>query len=350
MIRAVIADDSNLFRKILTQILEKDGRVEVVGTAVDGEQAVELVRALNPDILILDYLMPVMDGFEALSIIMNTHPLPVLMLSALTREGAALTVRALELGAVDYFSKPDRQEKALSSVAEELIEKIIAIVGNSSVERETRSSVQRFPGSQDKDAISHLRRRPVDIIAVGSSTGGVQAAIRLLTDLPANTKPVVWVQHMPENFTASFAERLNQQSKLTVKEAESGDLLQPNCCYIAKAGLQMKVVRHENISRIHLYKENDTRTLHTPSCDVLFESVAELYGSRAVGVILTGMGDDGKKGLCAMHAQGAFVIGQNAQSSVVYGMAKAAFQAGLVDLELDMAQISEALVKLGAAG
>ncbi|MFA5260292.1 MAG: chemotaxis response regulator protein-glutamate methylesterase [Candidatus Omnitrophota bacterium] len=348
MIRAVIADDSNLFRRVLTQFLEKDGRIKVVGAAVDGAQTVELVKALHPDILILDYQMPVMDGHEVLKIIMKECPLPVLMLSALTRDGAAVTVRALELGAVDYFPKPAWNEKKFSDIREEFVRKILAIVGNVAV-KDSPDRLSPLPVSREKDVLKTLKKRPVDIIAVGSSTGGVQAAISILSALPENTKPIVWVQHMPENFTASFAERLNQQSKMSVKEAENGDLLQTNFCYIAKAGLQMKLERGEQAARIRLYKELEKVSLHAPSCDVLFESVADLYGPQAVGVILTGMGDDGKKGLGVMHSRGAFVIGQNAQSSVVYGMAKAAFQAGVVDMELDLAQIPEALTLLGVA-
>ena len=350
MIQAVIADDSNLFRGVLKQILEKDGRIKVVGAAVDGAQAVEFVKTLHPNILLLDYQMPVMDGFEALRIIMRDHPLPVLMLSALTREGAGLTLKALELGAVDCFAKFDQKEKAFSALSDELIQKIVAIVGSTGVDGEEPGQGLRLEAIQNKRAVEAINKRPLDIIAVGSSTGGVQAATRILAALPADSKPIVWVQHMPENFTASFAERLNQQSKLFVKEAESGDVLRPSCCYVAKAGLQMALERHGQEIRVRLYTETGKVALHTPSCDVLFESVAELFGSRAVGIILTGMGNDGQKGLCAMHAQGAFVIGQDARSSVVYGMAKAASQAGAVDLELDLSAIPEALIRLGAAG
>lgn len=348
MIRAVIADDSNLFRRVLTQILEKNGSIKVVGAAADGAETVELVKTTRPDILILDYQMPVMDGLEVLKVVMKECPLPVLMLSALTLEGATETIRALELGAVDYYPKPAWHDKKFDDIREDLVLKVLAIVGNAGA---VQDAVARLPGEPgDRDALKSLKKRSVDIIAVGSSTGGVQAAIQILSSLPENTKPVVWVQHMPENFTASFAERLNQKSKLTVKEAENGDVLQSKFCYIAKAGLQMKLQRREQTTQICLYKETGKISLHAPSCDVLFESVAELYGARSIGVILTGMGDDGKKGLGAMHAQGAFVLGQDARSSVVYGMAKAALQAGVVNLELDVGLIPEALMLLGAAG
>ncbi|HPB67958.1 MAG TPA: chemotaxis response regulator protein-glutamate methylesterase [Candidatus Omnitrophota bacterium] len=348
MIRVVVADDSNLFRRVLTQLLEGDSGIKIVGTAIDGQQTVDLVKSLNPDILILDYQMPVMNGLEVLKIVMAECPLPVLMLSALTREGAAETIQALELGAVDYYPKPAWHEKKFKEIRTELIQKIIAIVGQV-------GAAQGMPGGRAvalgaQDVLKRLKKRPVDVIAVGSSTGGVQAAMSILSSLPGNTKPIVWVQHMPENFTASFAERLNQKSKMSVKEAENGDTLQSNFCYIAKAGWQMKLERHGPRMQICLYKETEKVLLHAPCCDVLFESVAELYGSRAIGVILTGMGDDGKKGLGDMHARGAFVVGQNAASSVVYGMAKAAYQAGVVDLELDVALIPDALMRLGAAG
>jgi two-component system chemotaxis response regulator CheB len=350
MIRAVIADDSNLFRRVLTQILEKNGSIKVVGAAADGAETVELVKTTRPDILILDYQMPVMDGLEVLKVVMRECPVPVLMLSALTLEGAAETIRALELGAVDYYPKPVWHDKKFDDIREDLVLKILAIVGNAGAVQDAVARLPGEPGGRDRDSLKSLKKRPVDIIAVGSSTGGVQAAIQILSSLPENTKPVVWVQHMPENFTASFAERLNQKSKLTVKEAENGDVLQSKFCYIAKAGLQMKLQRRDQTNQICLYKETGKRSPHAPSCDVLFESVAELYGARSIGVILTGMGDDGKKGLGAMHAQGAFVLGQDARSSVVYGMAKAALQAGVVNLELDVGLIPEALMLLGAAG
>ncbi len=346
MIKAVIADDSQLFRKALTELLETDGRISVIGAAADGHEAIQYVKTLTPDVLILDYQMPGIDGLETLKIIMEENPLPVLMLSALTKEGAAVTLRALELGAVDYFTKPIRHAGDIKQVSDELIQKIVAVVQTKAISYP--KPIPR-PVKGDLKALKDLKKRDVDIIAVGSSTGGVKAAVDILSDLPSAMKPIVWVQHMPRTFTASFAERLNQYSKLHVKEAEDGDVVQPDTCYIARAGFQMVVESKDNHRRLRLYEDLSSDNLHCPSCDVLFESVAKLYGTKAIGVILTGMGKDGTEGLLKMHEQGAFVIGQNEASSIVYGMAKAARKAGAVDLELDVCYVAEALVRLGSA-
>lgn len=348
MIRAVIADDSNLFRTVLIKILEKDGRIKVEGAAADGKEAVELVKKFKPDVLILDYQMPVMDGLETLKVIMRDCPLPVLMLSALTRKGAAITVRALEIGALDYFSKPVRGEYDLEQVSAELVAKIVLIVSEN--QRGGKILRQAVPGEGlGRETRDRLSPRKVDIIAVGSSTGGVQAAVNIISSLPEKTKPIVWVQHMPATFTASFAERLNSKAKFLVKEAEDGDILSDSVCYIAKAGYHVIVEPAKQHFTLRLIRDAGRKYLHCPACDVLFQSVADIFGDRAVGAILTGMGDDGTRGLLAMHEKGAFILGQSAESSVVYGMAKAAYRAGAVDLELNLDQIAEAFIRLGAA-
>ena len=346
MIRAVIADDSSLFRTVLKKILEAQNSIEVVAAATNGQEALDMVKTHHPDILILDYLMPNMDGLETLKVLMKEHPLPVLMLSALTKKGAAITVRALEVGAADYFSKPVRGEYALEKVSAELLTKVETIVEGS------RQS-DRFKVGLDRErelrgqGLEGLTSRPVEVIGVGSSTGGVQAAIKIVSGLPANIKPMIWVQHIPASFTSSFAERLNSHAKFLVKEAEDGETLSSGVCYVAKAGQHVTVIKRGENYAIKYMPLRDRKSLHCPSCDELFESIAKACGTKALGVILTGMGNDGTQGLLALKAAGGFVVGQTARSSVVYGMVKSAQRAGAVDMELDLDDLAEAIICLG---
>lgn len=343
MIRAVIADDSAFLRKVLEDVLNASNRIKVVGSAKNGKEAVALVKQHKPDILILDVEMPVMNGLEALRAVMSESPLPVFMFSSLTQEGASVTIKALEYGAVDFFPKPMGGAHSLDKIAEELISKIRAIVFR---KRPFKPGIAR-PGVAPQ--MPKLEKRKVDIIAMGSSTGGVQAAIDVVPKLPADTRPIVWVQHMPQNFTKSFADRLNGLSSMRVKEAENGDILEDGVCYLGRGGIQMQVKKHISGYRLEL-KGEEKVTGHCPSCNVLFDSVSEYFGKNSIGVILTGMGDDGTKGLVKMHDKGAFVIGQAEASCVVYGMPRAAHQAGAVDVELDVKDIHKAIVKAGGAG
>lgn len=348
MIRAVIADDSALLRQVLTDLLEKRGKITVVAAAKNGKEAIEFVKTLKPDILVLDCEMPVMNGLEALRKIMDECPLPVFIFSSLAITGSSVTIKALEYGAVDFLLKPTRGALGLEEVEQDLHRKIEFIVlrskfkygrlsGSSALKPVVKKTISRMPD-----------RRHVDIIAMGSSTGGVQAAIKVVPQLPADSKPMVWVQHMPPNFTKSFAERLNSMSKIRVKEAEDGDIIEPGHCYLAPGGYQMRVKKDFRGTRL-VVEGTEKVSGHCPSCNVLFDSVAEYYKSNVIGVILTGMGDDGTKGLVKMHGQGAYVIGQNESSCIVYGMPKAANQAGAVDIEMDIDDIAEGIVKAGGA-
>jgi two-component system chemotaxis response regulator CheB len=349
MIKVVIADDSAFLRQVLQDVLTKSGIINVVGSAKNGKEAIELVKKNNPDILILDVEMPVMTGLQALRVIMAEAPLPVFMFSSLTHEGASVTLKALEYGAIDFLPKPMGGAHSLDEVAEELISKIKCIAGRKRQAplRGSAPSLKSAP-SQISAVLRPVQKRTIDLIAMGSSTGGVQAALQVIPKLPAHTKPIVWVQHMPPNFTKSFAERLNSASMMKVKEAENGEKIENGVCYLAEGGKQMRIQKRGAAYYI-VAGGTEKVTGHCPSCNALFASVAEYFNSNVLGVILTGMGDDGTEGLVKLHSQGAFVIGQNEESCVVYGMPRAAFQAGAVDIQVDINSVADMMVKVGGA-
>jgi len=350
-IRAVIADDSAMLRTVLHDILENNG-VSVVGAARNGKEAVELVAKLRPDILILDCEMPVMNGLDALNRIMTETPLPVFMFSSLTREGAAVTIKALELGAVDFLLKPVGGALSVETIASELITKIKFIVIRDKFRKSSPDKGRRMALGAQVGTLANITHRHLDIIAMGSSMGGVQAAVQLIPKLPANTKPIVWVQHMPPNFTKSFAERLDTLSAMHVVEAMDGEVVKDGVCYLAPGGVQMRVVKSVARTVIRL-GGTEKISGHCPSCDELFTSVSEQFSENAMGIILTGMGEDGAKGLQKMHSRGSFVVGQSERTCIVYGMPRAAFMLGAVDVQLDLNDIAKAVTQtqgLTAAG
>jgi len=327
MIRVVIADDSFLFRNVFTGVIEKSGKVKVVGAAKNGQEALEIVQEVRPDLIVLDYEMPVMDGLECLKRLGQICSIPVFMLSALTHEGAEATIRALEMGAVDFFPKPKKGVRELVHIVDTLIEKFEAVVTEGRRHSKQDAAVPRpvFPA----------KARDIEIIAIGSSTGGVHAIKEIIPNLPKEVPPIVWAQHMPSGFTKSLAERLNALSAIHVKEAEDGERLRRGTCYLAPGGFQMSLQREGNVAMTHIYSGEEA-AVHCPSCDILFSSVAECFGPKSLGIILTGMGQDGVVGLESMHGKGAFIIGQDEMSCTVYGMSKAAFQRGVVDIEMDI--------------
>ena len=357
-IRAVIADDSAFLRMVLRDVLE-DGGVKVVGEAKNGKEAVAMVREMEPDILILDCEMPVMNGLAALRIIMESTPLPVLMFSSLTTEGASVTIKALEYGAVDFLLKPTGTANKLDTVADDLVRKIRFITlknkfrkmkplspAEQKEEQKKTDAAEAAAAAAPKKEQAPLKQRKIDIIAIGSSTGGVQAIKEVIPLLPAKIKPIVWVQHMPPNFTKSLAERLDQISQVHVTEVKDGDELKENTCYLAQGGYQMALYNSGSTYKLRA-TETQPVSHHCPSCNVLFSSVAEYFSDNALGVILTGMGDDGADGLVKMHKKGAFVIGQNEESCVVYGMPKSAYKLGAVDVEMNIKQIAGGIKKVG---
>jgi len=342
MIKAVIADDAPVLRQMLADLFEANG-IQVVASAKNGSEAVDMVKEHKPDVLILDCEMPVMNGLDALKIIMRDNPLPVFMFSALTREGASTTIKAMGLGAIDFLAKPTADSGGLEAVSDELLQKIRTIV--------TRSRLglfsKKFAGKDKVQDLPALPERRIRLIAMGSSTGGVQAAGEVIPRLPANLPPVVWVQHMPPNFTKSLAERLDGLSKVRVHEAVDGQILEYGHCYLAPGGFQMRLVKSGPSYKLRV-GGTDKVSGHCPSCNVLFSSVSEYFAADSMGIILTGMGDDGTEGLVKMHAKGAYVIGQDEPSCVVYGMPRAAYLKGAVDVQLHIGRIADAVVRIAS--
>ncbi len=342
MIKVACADDSAFLRQIIKEVLESSGKIQVIGQLKNGKEALEFAKTQKPDLMILDCEMPVMNGLEALRRIMQEAPLPIVMFSSLTSEGAAVTIKALEYGAVDFMLKPSSNVNRLEEVAESLIRKIEMIAF-----RRTFMLTEKTPKrTASSDAsIETVATRNIDLIGLGSSTGGVQAAMALIPKLPEKTPPIVWVQHMPEFFTKSFADRLNGLSKMNVKEAEDGDIVTTGSVYLGRGGTQMKVVKDGARLRIK-FAGHDKVNGFCPSCNVLFGSIAQYYGQNALGIILTGMGNDGTEGLVSMHQKGAYVLGQDEFTSTVYGMPRTAYEAGAVDVQLPIDRMAEGVMKV----
>ncbi len=333
MIRVLVVDDSATMRRLIAAALSVDPEIEVVGEAADPLQAREAIKALNPDVITLDVEMPNMNGLDFLERVMRLRPMPVVMVSTLTTRGAEVTLAALELGAVDCVAKPTA---ATPNAFEVLPEKVHAAA-------RARVRALRVPASAEEAAGTF---NPGDnILAIGSSTGGVEALLTIIERLPANCPPTVITQHMPGTFTKSFAERLNRACAAEVKEAADGDALAPGKIFLAPGG-----ERHLELDGInHLrcrVSPGPPVNGHRPSVDKLFESVARTAKARAIGVILTGMGRDGANGLLSIRQAGGRTIGQDEASCVVYGMPKAAFEIGAVERQLPLEKIAGAIRKL----
>lgn len=337
-ITVLIVDDSALIRRLYKELLANEPDIEVVDTAIDPFDAREKIKRLNPDVLTLDIEMPKMDGIAFLEKIMTLRPMPVVMASTLTQKGAAITIRALELGAVDYISKPTNTHApdAMENLRRDLAEKIRAASKANVTQRALKTVSAQ---AQQVIAFAPKPTALPRIIAIGSSTGGVEALRDIFVQLPANCPPVIMTQHMPEQFTPSFAARLDSLSQVSVKEAKHGDVLRTGHAYLAPGSHHLRIVKRGGQFLCQL-SDGDRVSGHRPSVDVLFESVAEAAGEQAVGVILTGMGKDGAQGLLHMRNSGAYTVGQNQASCVVYGMPRAAAQAGAVMVELSLQQIA----------
>ena len=334
-VRVLVVDDSLTMRGLISAALKSDPEIEVVGTAADPIEARAAIKALNPDVLTLDVEMPNMNGLEFLEKIMRLRPMPVVMVSTLTQAGTDVTLAALEIGAVDAVAKPApgvSAQEAFGDLAEKV--KIAA-----------RSRVRALETREPKAVDGAYRADPNHILAIGASTGGVEALLTILSAFPANCPATVVTQHMPATFTRSFAARLDKMSGATVTEAEDGAPLKPGHVYIAPGG-----ETHLEVAggRCRLVRADPVNG-HRPSVDVLFNSVARL-GRPMTGVILTGMGKDGAKGLLTMRQAGARTLGQDEQSCVVYGMPRAAFELGAVERQLSLPRLAPAILDLCAAG
>jgi len=334
MIRVLIVDDSATMRRLIAASLANDPAFEVVGEAADPLQAREAIKALSPDVITLDVEMPNMNGLDFLERLMRLRPMPVVMVSTLTTRGAEVTLSAQELGAVDCIAKPTAATPRAFDVLPEKL-KAAALA---------RVRPLRAPSTQPAESSESYN--PGDrVVAIGSSTGGVEALLAIVERLPANCPPTVITQHMPATFTASFAERLNRACAAEVREARDGDPLAVGKVFLAPGGDSHLEIDGVNHLRCRV-TPGPPVSGHCPSVDKLFESVARTAKARAVGVILTGMGRDGARGLLSIREAGGRTLGQNEATCVVYGMPKAAFEIGAVERQLPLEKIAPAIRQL----
>lgn len=354
MKKVLVVDDSAFMRKLIGDFLTASKQLEVIGIARNGEDAISKIKKLRPDVVTLDVEMPKMNGIEALRRIMVECPVPVVMLSSTTKEGAEETVKAMELGAVDFIAKPSGTISLdLHKVQDEMVEKVLSA---SKVNMTKITSTFRKRTESSESAKSCVPTLPSEhkwtrdspkLILIGTSTGGPRALQQVLTELsPQLGAPVVVVQHMPPGFTNSLANRLDGQSAIKVKEAEHEEILQKGTAYIAPGGFQMKVVEHGAHLAFELSKEEAPRNGHRPSVDVLFESASLLRNYGKIAVIMTGMGSDGSEGLIRLKETGEVrAIAESKETCIVFGMPKSAIATNLVDSVEHIEDISRTIMK-----
>ena len=337
-IKVLVVDDSALIRSILKEIIDSQKDMEMVGAAPNPLVAREMIKALNPDVLTLDVEMPKMDGLDFLEKLMRLRPMPVVMISSLTERGSDITFRALELGAVDYVSKPKFDiQHGMQDYAAEITNKIRAAA------RSRPKAAVSVPRKLSADAVLPSLANSVasteKLIIVGASTGGTEAIKDFLTRLPPDCPGIAVTQYMPEAFTKSFAERLDKLCTISVKEAENGDRILPGHAFIAP-GHSHLLVRRSGANYVCELSDGPPVNRHRPSVDVLFRSAANCVGKNAIGVILTGMGKDGAAGMLEMKQAGAYNFAQDEASCVVFGMPKEAILAGGVDEVVPLSEMA----------
>lgn len=344
-VRVLVIDDSAFMRKMITEILSADERIKVIDTARNGKIGLAKIQKLQPDVVTLDIEMPIMDGMTTLREIMQTSPLPVVMLSSMTGLGASKTVEAISNGAVDFITKPSGPISLdIETIKRELISKVLAAAKVKQECLETRE-VSKTISSETKLSLDY----PKTIIAIGTSTGGPRALQRVLADIPEgqDIPPILIVQHMPEKFTKSLADRLNTLTTLEVKEAVHGEIIRNNSAYIAPGNHHMHVRSVGTSHAIELSKETP-RNGHRPSVDTLFESVAQLKRVNKLAIVLTGMGSDGADGIAYLKAEDpqSIIVAESADSAVIYGMPKAAIKTGSVNSIIHLHQIGAFIGKI----
>jgi len=342
-IRVIIVDDSAVVRQILSRELAKDSMIEVVATAPDPYVARDLVVQHKPDVLTLDIEMPRMDGLTFLRRLMHYFPLPVVIVSSLTQRGGSLAMEALAAGAVEVVCKPG-SSYTVGDMAIEITEKIKA-AACVRVQKKDDGAVGKEPKHTEGFKRLSLSKTTNKVLAIGTSTGGTEALRKVLPAMPGNAPGIVVVQHMPEHFTKSFAEHLNEECEIDVKEAEDGDTVVPGRALIAPGNYHMLLQRSGAVYCVSV-KQGPLVSRHRPSVDVLFKSVAKYAGSNAVGVIMTGMGSDGASGMKEMHDAGALTIAQDESSCVVFGMPKEAIATGGVDYVVPLKGIAAKALEL----
>lgn len=376
-ITVLIVDDSPFMRMTLQKLLNQDPQIKVLDTARDGREGIEKLQALNPQVITMDVEMPIMNGLQALDEIMRWKPTPVIILSAVTSEGTQATIKALEYGAFEVVSKPSGNPGAdLQMLARDLIAKVKGAAqvdparltkkgaiaratgnGNSAFAfaaqaqgTNSPSLVNRIPtqlsGNRGMGSSTNRPKHPIEIVAIGTSTGGPSALQAVLPKLPANFPvPVIVAQHMPPGFTGPLAQRLNGLCALTVREGVNGELLQAGTVYVAPAGKQIQVLRRNGQLLLNIGDESPITTLYHPSVDVMFLSLAKEVGKGALGVVMTGMGNDGLKGMREIKAHEGFAIAEAEETCVVYGMPRAIVDAGLADRVVPLSEIGRVIVE-----
>lgn len=366
--KLLIVDDSAFMRKLISDFFEGSPKIEVIGTARNGKDAIKKIQDLRPDVVTMDIEMPIMNGLDALKKIMDTCPVPVVMLSSTTKQGAEHTLQAMEYGAVDFVTKPSGTISLdLHKVKEELIHKVENAAGVSISKLKNVSTITKptvdysFVNStlyqkktkknesakQKKQLKKEWSSSSKKIVLIGTSTGGPRALQNVITKLPSNINvPILIVQHMPPGFTKSLADRLNQLSKITVKEAEHGDILKEGTAYIAPGGYHLKIRKVNSSFEIVLDNTEPPRAGHRPAVDVMFEEVSKYNDFDKIAVIMTGMGHDGSKGLISLKETGnTIAIAESAESCIVFGMPKAAIETKLVDEVVEVDQIAQTILK-----
>ena len=383
VVKVLVVDDSSFFRRRVSDIINQSPLLEVIGTANNGLEAIELVKKLKPDVVTMDVEMPVMDGITAVKKIMETNPLPILMFSSLTHQGASATLDALEAGAADFLPKKFEDIARNKDDAIALLQQRIKAIANRRPPRVRAAPIRDIPTpsrSLNTAPLSALQKlkssnaakgnlsttqttltkpnnteslqgstqrrfaasgKTYDILAIGTSTGGPVALQKVLTALPGDFKlPIVLIQHMPGTFTKAFAERLNGICKIKVKEACDGDILQPGCAYLAPGGKQMLIDGRSGKSKIRIHEGNE-KLNYKPSVDITFASLSKQYGSKVLAIVLTGMGADGRDGARMLKEKGSVIWAQDEASCVVYGMPQAVAKAGIATESLPLDQVAK---------
>lgn len=341
-ISVLIVDDSVLVRQLLINMVEQDPGLEVAGTAGNGVEAIKATELLDPDVITMDVHMPEMDGLSALEYIMKKSPRPVVMLSALVKKGAAPTLKALELGAVDFITKPSEFPTSVAEVREDVINKVKAAAGSRS--REVWERARRVKAAK-RVKIKKKDVRGGRVVVFGASAGGPKALTEILTALPEDIPvSLVVVQHMPAPFTFSFAERLDKKSRITVKEAQEGEKIAQGTAAVAPGGKDLELKRIPGGSTVTHLLPTVARHGASPVIDVTMESAAKVFGEKVIGVLLSGMGSDGAMGLGMIKDAGGETIAQDEDSCLVYGMPKAAAERNLADEVLPLEKIATAIV------
>lgn len=366
--KVLVVDDSSFFRRRVTDILNKDPQLEVIDVAVNGQEAVDKALSLKPDVITMDIEMPVLNGIAAVQKIMAQSPTAIMMFSSLTHEGAKSTLDALEAGALDFLPKKFSEIAQNSDEAGSLLRQRVAQLakkgsGSKRLLSSNNPSINRSSDNQTvissrKSIDSSLSAKRVEsviktasgknygLLALGTSTGGPVALQQILKQFPQNFPlPIIMVQHMPATFTNAFANRLNSLCKITVKEASDGDVLKAGCAYLAPGGRQMIITGTENAAKIKIIDDNSAKITFKPSVDVSFGSAAKVFGGNVLGVILTGMGADGREGSRMLKEKGATIWAQDEQSCVVYGMPQAVTVAGISELSLPLDIVASSIFK-----